>query len=55
MERTITANADLLRVQVIANTDDDQNSPRCLISARGTQRLAGSLRRLGVNTVPIAS
>lgn len=55
MERTIAANADLLRVQVIANTDDDQNSPRCLISVRGTQRLAGSLRRLGVNTVPIAS
>lgn len=55
MERSIAANADLLRVQVIANTDDDQNSARCLISARGTQRLAGSLRRLGVNTVPIAS
>jgi hypothetical protein len=55
MERSIAANADLLRVHVIANTDDDQNSPRCLISVRGTQRLAGSLRRLAVNTVPIAS
>jgi hypothetical protein len=55
MERSIAANADLLRVQVIAKTDDDQNSPRCLISIRGTQRLGGSVRRLGANTLPVVS
>jgi hypothetical protein len=55
MDRSIAANAELLRVQVIDKIDPNQNSPRCLISIRGNQRLGASLRHLGVNTVPIAS
>jgi hypothetical protein len=39
----------------IDKIDPNQNSPRYLVSIRGNQRLGASLRRLGVNTVPIAS
>jgi hypothetical protein len=55
MDRSVAANSELLRVQVINKTDDDQNSPRCLISIRGTQRLSASVRRIGVNTLPLVT
>jgi hypothetical protein len=55
MGRSIAANAELLQVQVIAKTGSDPNLPRCLISIRGAQRLGASVRRIGINTLPVVS